>query len=51
MAVRASALFVSFAACTDRSRMRCRIDCASPSAPSAVCTTLMPSCALRAATL
>src|SRR3954466_2869097 len=31
--------------------MRCRIACASVSAPSAVCTTDTPSCALRTATL
>src|SRR5206468_6156921 len=36
--------------CTDRSRMRCRIASVSFRAPSAVCTTLMPSWALRAAT-
>src|SRR4051812_14846376 len=37
-------------ACTDRSRMRCRIECVSVSAPSDVCTTEMPSCVLRTAT-
>ena len=31
--------------------MRCRIECISVSAPSAVCTTLTPSWALRTATL
>ena len=30
-----------------RSRMRCSIDCTDDSAPSAVCTTEMPFCALR----
>ena len=30
-----------------RSRMRCSIDCTDESAPSAVCTTEMPFCALR----
>ena len=39
------------AAWTARSRMRCRIECTSESAPSAVCTTEMPSWALRMATL
>ncbi len=43
MSVRESALFESFAACTARSRMRWRIEWTSVSAPSAVCTTLMPS--------
>src|SRR4051794_14621103 len=38
-------------ACTDRSRMRCRMLCVSVSAPSAVCTTEMPSWVLRTATL
>jgi len=47
---RALVLFESFAAWTPRSRRRCRIECTSVSAPSAVWTTLMPSWALRAAT-
>ena len=34
---------------TDRSRMRCRIEVLSDSAPSAVCTTLVPSWVLRTA--
>src|SRR5919112_1539080 len=38
-------------ACTDRSRMRWRIECVSVSAPSDVCTTEMPSCVFRTATL
>ena len=38
-------------ACTDRSRMRWRMLCVSVSAPSAVCTTEMPSWVLRTATL
>ena len=33
----------------DSSRTRCRIECISFSAPSAVCTSEMPSCALRLA--
>src|SRR3954466_15799417 len=37
-------------ACTDRSRMRWRMLCVSVSAPSAVCTTEMPSWVLRTAT-
>src|SRR4051794_4569937 len=37
-------------ACTDRSRIRCRMLCVSVSAPSAVCTTEMPSWVLRTAT-
>ena len=41
----------ALAACTERSRIRCRIECTSESAPSAVCTTEMPSWALRMATL
>ena len=32
-----------------RSRMRCSIDCTDDSAPSAVCTTEMPFCALAVA--
>src|SRR3954470_10972802 len=36
---------------TDRSRMRWRMLCVSVSAPSAVCTTEMPSWVLRTATL
>ncbi len=40
----------SFAAWTDRSRMRWRMLCVSVSAPSAVCTTEMPSWVLRTAT-
>src|SRR5438552_3841299 len=52
MAVRASvSLPPVLAAWTARSRIRCRSECVSVSAPSAVCTTLMPSCALRTATL
>src|SRR3954451_23519872 len=34
---------------TERSRMRCRIEVVSDSAPSAVCTTLVPSWVLRTA--
>ena len=51
MFARASALFESFEAWTPRSRMRCRMLWTSVRAPSAVCTTEMPSWALRAATL
>src|SRR3954465_10041197 len=40
----------SLLACTDRSRMRWRMLCVSVSAPSAVCTTEMPSWVLRTAT-
>ncbi len=35
--------------CTASSRMRCRIECISFSEPSAVCTSEMPSWALRLA--
>ncbi len=41
----------SLAACTDRSRIRCRMEWLSVSAPSAVWTTEMPSWVLRTATL
>src|SRR3954466_14054192 len=40
----------SFEPWTDRSRMRCRMEVLSLSAPSAVCTTEMPSWVLRTAT-
>ncbi len=42
-------VFVSLEDCTASSRMRCKMDCVSFSAPSAVCTSEMPSCALRTA--
>ena len=43
-------LVAVLAAETARSRIRCRIECTSLSAPSAVCTSEIPSCALRIAT-
>src|SRR5659263_146799 len=51
IALRESTSFESFALWTARSRIRWRIACDSVSAPSAVCTTEMPSWALRTATL
>ena len=51
MALFASSLMPpALEACTDRSRMRWRMLCVSVSAPSAVCTTEMPSWVLRTAT-
>ncbi|MOA36278.1 hypothetical protein D3C78_1577910 [compost metagenome] len=47
MEVRSSAELVSFAACTASSRMRCRLSLIWFSAPSVVCTSEMPSLALR----
>ena len=49
MAVRSLVETVSLPACTVSSRMRCKMPCTSFSAPSAVCTIEMPSCALRVA--
>ena len=48
-ALEAASLPPELAACTDRSRIRFNIVCTSLSAPSAVCTTEMPSSALRVA--
>jgi len=41
---------VPLAACTARSRMRCSMSFTPDRAPSATCTRLTPSCALREAT-
>ena len=49
IAARELVLFESLAPWTARSRMRCRIEVTSLSAPSAVWMTEMPSCALRPA--
>src|SRR3954469_11694570 len=39
----------SLPACTTRVRIRCRMFCVVPSAPSAICATLMPSWAFETA--
>ncbi len=44
-----SELLVPLSNCTFRSRTRCSMECTSVSAPSAVWTSEMPSCALRCA--
>ncbi len=49
IAVLSSALSVPLEYWTARSRTRCSIECTSPSEPSAVWTSEMPSCALRCA--
>src|SRR5690606_431426 len=50
-ALRSDAELVALRDCTASSRMRCRLLEISPSAPSAVCASEMPSLALRMATL
>ena len=49
MAERSDEELVPLAACTDKSRMRCKLSEIWLNAPSAVCAMEMPSLALRAA--